>query len=51
MLMLRNSADSHFHNASTVSIPYEQYNLYPASMFVSVELPEEAKQVLMAAGD
>ena len=24
--------------------------LYPASMFVSVELPEEAKQVLMAAG-
>jgi len=24
--------------------------LYPASMFVPVELPEEAKQVLMAAG-
>ncbi len=23
--------------------------LYPASMFVSVELPEEAKQVLMSA--
>ena len=25
--------------------------LYPASMFVPVELPEEAKQVLMAAGE
>jgi len=25
--------------------------LYPASMFVPVELPEEAKQVLMAVGD
>jgi hypothetical protein len=24
--------------------------LYPASMFVPVELPEEAKQVLMAVG-
>lgn len=24
--------------------------LYPASMFVPVELPEEAKQVLMGAG-
>ena len=24
--------------------------LYPAAMFVPVELPEEAKQVLMAAG-
>jgi hypothetical protein len=24
--------------------------LYPASMFVAVDLPEEAKQVLMAAG-
>lgn len=25
--------------------------LYPASMFAPVELPEEAKQVLMAAGN
>ena len=24
--------------------------LYPASMFAAVELPEEAKQILMAAG-
>jgi hypothetical protein len=25
--------------------------LYPASMFTPIELPEAAKQVLMAAGD
>jgi len=25
--------------------------LYPASMFAPIELPEEAKQVLMTAGD
>jgi hypothetical protein len=47
-------ADAESHNMLRIideDVSEPDGYLYPASMFVPVELPEEAKQALMAVGD
>lgn len=47
-------ADAESHNMLRIideDVSQSDGYLYPASMFAPVELPEEAKQALMAMGD